>query len=326
MNQKKLLILIPCLNEEQTLPITLSALPKQIEGIAKIEVLVVDDGSTDRTSEVAATLGVQHIVRQAQNRGLAYAFNTGLKVARDLEADYLVNIDADNQYCADDIPRLLAPLMNGQADIVVGERPITNIEHFSPLKKLLQYTGSWVVRKLSGTSVSDAPSGFRAFNRRALFKLYLFNRYSHTLETLIAARNADLRVIGVPIRVNDAVLRESRLMKNMYSYIKRSTATIFRFYLLYNPYAIFLRLSALFALAGFALFARFLYFYLTGSGAGWTQSLIVGAVFLIAAMLGLAVAVLCDIMSVNRELVANVLTELREQHNSNRATARKDEQ
>lgn len=325
MSQKKLLILIPCFNEEHALPITLSALPKQIEGIATIEVLVVDDGSTDKTAEVATSLGVHHIVQQAQNRGLAYAFNTGLKVARDLEADYMVNIDADNQYCAGDIPKLLAPLMSGHADIVVGERPIANIDHFSPLKKALQYAGSWVVRRLSGTSVSDAPSGFRAFNRRAMLRLHIFNRYSHTLETLIAARNVDLRVVGVPIRVNDAVLRESRLMKNMYSYIKRSMATIFRFYLLYNPYAIFLRLSALFALAGSVLFGRFLYFYLTGSGAGWTQSLIVGAVFLIAAMLGLAVAVLCDIMSVNRELVANVLTELREQRNSGYATVKKGE-
>jgi glycosyltransferase involved in cell wall biosynthesis len=300
----------------------LNALPKQIDGITSIEVLVVDDGSTDQTAEVAKGLNVHHVVRQPQNRGLAYAFNTGLTFARDLNVDYLVNIDADNQYRADDIPKLLAPLMSGHADIVVGERPIADIDHFSPLKKTLQYAGSWVVRRLSGTAVADAPSGFRAFNRRAMLRLHLFNRYSHTLETLIAAHNVDLRLIGVPIRINNEVLRESRLMKSMSSYILRSMATILRFYLLYNPYAFFLRFSALFGLVGTVLFGRFLYYYLTGNGSGWIQSLIIGAVFLIAAMLSLSVAVMCDIMSVNRQLVINALTEIREQRSGSPASGK----
>ncbi len=308
----KLIILIPCLNEQETLPVTLAALPSEIPGVGEREVLIVNDGSTDDTVETAKRLGVRHILDLGRRQGLARAFQAGLLEAARLGADYAVVLDADNQYNADDIPVLLEPLERGEADIVVGERPIESIDTFSPIKKALQRIGSWVVRNLSGAPVRDTPSGFRSYNRRAMLRLVVFDEYTYTQESLIAARDAGLRVKGVPIRVNPEVLRESRLIKSVSSYVARSGLTILRSYLLYNT-------AGLLAVAGVGLggvgmlgVGRFFYYFLTGDGDGHVQSLVLSAVLFTAAMLLFVLAVLSEVLRANRRLLQLTLTELRE--------------
>jgi glycosyltransferase involved in cell wall biosynthesis len=308
----RLIVQIPCLNEEESLPTTLAALPRSIEGVDTVEVMVINDGSTDRTVEVARSLGVEHILSFKTNQGLAKAFTAGLREAARLGADYVVNLDADNQYDARDIPKLIEPLREGRADIVVGERPIEAIRHFSFVKKKLQQAGSWVVRRLSKSNVRDSPSGFRAFNRKAMLRLFIFNEYTYTHESLIAAGDSDLKVVGVPIRVNPEVLRPSRLMKSTGRYVWISGRTILRFYLLYNPRTIFNSIGVLAGLLGAFLMVRFLYFYVIGDGAGHVQSVIVGGVFLTASMLSFILAVFSDIMRINRKLMQETLSELRE--------------
>ena len=308
----KLIIQIPCLNEEETLPTTLAALPRSFEGIDTVEVLLINDGSTDRTVEVARNLKVEHILNFKTNQGLAKVFTAGLREAARLGADYVVNLDADNQYDARDIPQLLAPLREGKADIVVGERPIEDIPHFSFIKKKLQQLGSWVVRSLSQSNVRDSPSGFRAFNRRAMLRLFIFNEYTYTHESLIAAGDSDLKVVGAPIRVNPGVMRPSRLMKSAWRYVAISGGTILRFYLLYNPRPIFNTIGVIGGSLGGFLMLRFVYFYLTEGGRGHVQSLIISAVLLTAAMLSFILAVFSDIMRVNRKLLQETLSELRE--------------
>ncbi len=304
--------MIPCLNEEESLPTTLASLPERVPGIDRIEVLVINDGSEDRTVEVAREWGVHHILDFRTHEGLARTFTAGLAQAARLGADYLVNLDADNQYDAHDIPKLLNPLQEDRADMVVGERPIGEIEHFSPLKKALQCFGSWVVRSLSRTTVRDSPSGYRALNRKAMLRLFIFGEYTYTHESLIAAAESDLRVVGVPIRVNPGVLRPSRLMKSTLRYVITSSVTILRFYVLYNPSTLFLGTALSAGLLGSALFIRFFYFYLTAGGQGHVQSLIVGAVLLIAAMLCVILAVFADIMRINRKLTQRVLSVIQE--------------
>ncbi len=308
----KLIVQIPCWNEEKFLPTTLAALPRSFDGIGEVEVLVIDDGSTDQTVQTARNLKVDHVLDFPTHRGLAKAFAAGLSEAARLGADYVVNLDADNQYCADDIPKLLAPLLQEKADIVVGERPIEDIAHFSPLKKKLQKLGSWTVRRLSRAEVQDTPSGFRAYNRRALMRLFILNEYTYTQESLIAAVDSGLHVVGVPIRVNAGVMRPSRLMKNIWHYVSSSAAIIVRFYLLYNPRGVLLGASALTGLFGVTLWVRFLYFYFTGGGQGHVQSLILSVVLLTASMFSFILAVFADIMRTQRLLLQEVLSLLRE--------------
>lgn len=308
----KLIIQIPCWNEEGALPTTLAALPRSVDGIGRVEILIVDDGSTDRTIQTARRLGVDHVLDLKHHQGLAKAFTAGLSKATKLGADYVVNLDADNQYCAEDIPKLLGPLLEGKADIVVGERPIREIEHFSFVKKKLQNLGSWTVRRLSGVDVKDTPSGFRAYNRRAMLRLFIFNDYTYTQESLISATDSGLQVVGVPIRVNPGVMRPSRLMKNIWFYVVSSAGIILRFYLVYNPQGVFLGAAALTGLLGAGLWMRFLYFYFTAGGGGHVQSLLLGGVLLTASMLGFILAVLADIMRTQRRLLQEVLSLMRE--------------
>jgi len=302
-------IQIPCYNEVGTLGITLAQLPKSLPGVEKVEVLIIDDGSTDGTLEVARENGVRHFVVHASNRGLAAAYTSGLKKALDLGADIIVNTDADNQYVGEDIARLVEPLLENRADIVIGTRPIQEIEHFSPLKKILQSLGSWTVRRLSNTTISDAPSGFRAISREAAKRLFVYNRYTYTIETIIQAGLQNLRVVSVPIRTNGP-LRPSRLVKSMGDYVTRSVITMIRIYTIYRPLRFFLFLAALIGLPGLILFIRFLFMYATGHGAGYIQSLTIGTALLTVSVLLCLAGVLADLISVNRRLLEEIRLQL----------------
>src|SRR5919202_3651164 len=279
----KLIIQIPCFNEEEQLPATLADLPRELPGVDQLEWLVVDDGSTDRTVEVARAHGVHHIVRLTNNKGLAAAFQAGLDACLKLGADVIVNTDADNQYDARDIPKLVQPILAGSADMVVGDRQVQTIEHFSPLKKALQRLGSWVVRQASSTTVPDTTSGFRAYNREAALALQVVSKFTYTLETIIQAGKMTVAVDHVPIRTNDK-LRESRLFPSMWTYIRRNGVSIFRIYSMYEPLRVFLTAAALLALGALVVWGRFLVFWLEGDGRGHVQSLILGAVLFNAAV------------------------------------------
>lgn len=302
----KLIIQIPCLNESQTLAVTIAALPREVPGFDSVEWLVVDDGSTDDTAEAARALGVDHVVRHPVNRGLAAAFMTGLDACLHLGADVIVNTDADNQYEARDIPLLTGPVLDGSADMVIGARPIDDTEHFSWIKKKLQRIGSWAVRAASKTTVEDAPSGFRAISRETALRLNVFNAYTYTLETIIQAGLSNLRVASVPIRTNGD-LRPSRLVKSIPSYVRRSLVTILRVFVVYRPVFFFFWPGLLFTLVGAAAMVRFLYHYFLGSGGdGHVQSLVLGALCITLGALMFALAVLADILSVNRKLLERI--------------------
>ncbi|HEU5074898.1 MAG TPA: glycosyltransferase family 2 protein [Polyangiaceae bacterium] len=298
----KLLIQIPCLNEQDSLPVTLRELPTHIDGIDSIEVLVIDDGSSDNTREVARQHGVHHVVGFSNNRGLAAAFMLGIQSCLERGADVIVNTDADNQYHAGDIAKLVEPIVSGSADIVIGARPIETIEHFSLPKKLLQKLGSWVVKRVSGTTVADAPSGFRAMSRQAASSLNVFNRYTYTLETIIQAGQKNLKIISVPIRVN-ADMRPSRLVSSVASYVRKSFFVIVRIFIIYQPFRFFMLLGSLIFMAGATIGMRFVYYYFTSSGAGKIQSLILAAVLLIIGFQTILLAFLADLLSVNRQLL-----------------------
>ncbi|MCP4500246.1 MAG: glycosyltransferase family 2 protein [Deltaproteobacteria bacterium] len=298
----KLIIQIPCYNEEETLHIALAALPREIEGVDVIEYLVIDDGSTDKTAKVARENGVHHVVGFPNNRGLAKGFMLGLRSCLERGADIVVNTDADNQYNADDIPALVKPILDREADIVIGARPISHIEHFSMLKKILQKIGSGVVARISGTKVEDAPSGFRAFSRQAASSLSVFSRYTYTLETIIQAGLRNLHVVNVPVGVNED-LRPSRLVRSIPSYIRKSIITMFRIRILYEPLRFFLGLGALLFLGGLGVGGRFLFQYLQGDGGGHIQSLILAAVLLMMGFQTGLIAFLSDLLSVNRRLL-----------------------
>jgi glycosyltransferase involved in cell wall biosynthesis len=301
----KLIIQIPCLNEEETLAIAIGELPRTVSGFDAVEWLVIDDGSTDGTAELAKRLGVEHVVRHPTNRGLATAFMTGLEACLRLGADVIVNTDADNQYQAADIPLLTAPIIAGRADMVIGARPIDDTEHFSWIKKRLQRLGSWAVRKASRTDIADAPSGFRAISRETALRLNVFNAYTYTLETIIQAGLSNLRVMSVPVRTN-ADLRPSRLVKSVASYVRRSLLTIFRVFLIYRPLAMFFWVATLFLITGTATGLRFVYHYLQGSGAGYIQSVIFTALCLTIGVLMLMMGFIADIISVNRKLLERI--------------------
>lgn len=301
----KLIIQIPCLNEAETLAIALAALPRQVAGFDVVEWLIIDDGSTDDTVEVARACGVDHVVSHTRNQGLARAFMTGLDACIKLGADVIVNTDADNQYNADDIPALTAPVVAGKAGIVVGARPIAAIAHFSPVKKALQRLGSWVVRVASKTDIPDAPSGFRAISSAAARQLVVFNNYTYTLETIIQAGQKNMAITSVPIRVNGD-LRPSRLVKSIPSYIRRSIITIIRIFVVYRPFRFFGWIGALLFGAGLLIGLRFLWKYWLGDGGGHVQSLILAAALLVMGFQTFLVAFLADLLAANRKLLEDV--------------------
>ncbi|MEA4999486.1 MAG: glycosyltransferase family 2 protein [Candidatus Limiplasma sp.] len=306
----KLIIQIPCYNEAETLTIALNDLPRHIEGVDEIEYLIINDGSRDDTVQVARAWGVHHIVNFAQNRGLARGFMAGLDASLRCGADIIVNTDADNQYCGADVEKLVLPVLRGEADIVIGERPIDDIEHFSPLKKRLQHFGSYIVRKASHTDVTDAPSGFRAYSRAAAMSINVINNYTYTLETIVQAGNSRLAVRSVPIRTNPE-LRKSRLFKSMFGYVKRSMVTILRSFMMYNPLKFFGMVGGVLFTAGFLLGLRFLVFVIQGSGAGHVQSLILTSILLLMGVLTWVVGLLADITAANRKILEDVQYRVR---------------
>lgn len=312
----KLIIQIPCLNESGTLGIALAALPRSVPGFSKVEWLIIDDGSTDDTAGLARKLGVDHVIRHPVNRGLAAAFMTGLDACLRLGADVIVNTDADNQYEAADIPQLTAPILAGEADMVIGARPIDETEHFSWIKKKLQRLGSWAVRIASKTDVADAPSGFRAISRETAMRLNVFNAYTYTLETIIQAGVSNLRVTSVPIRTN-ADLRPSRLVKSISSYVQRSLVTIFRIFVIYRPVAFFLWPGLLLTGIGGIAALRFFYLYfVTGNGTGHVQSLILGTLCLLLGALMFMIALLADMITANRKLLERVHVRIQQVEHS----------
>jgi glycosyltransferase involved in cell wall biosynthesis len=306
----KLIIQIPCKDEQDFLPTTLADLPRELPGIDEVEWLVVDDGSTDRTVEVARANGVDHIVRLTNNKGLAAAFMAGLDASLKLGADIVVNTDADNQYKASDIPKLIAPILRGDADMVVGDRVIESIEHFSPLKKQLQRLGSAVVRRASDTNVPDTTSGFRAYNREAALQVTVVSRFTYTLESVIQAGKMLVAVDHVAIGTNPK-LRESRLFPSMWSYVRRNTVSIFRIYSMYEPLRVFMTAAALMGLAAAVIWVRYLILAIEGSGRGHLQSVVVGAVLVIAAVQLAALAVMGDILAGMRTLQQRTLERVR---------------
>lgn len=301
----KLIIQIPCLNEAGTLAIALADLPRQVEGFDTVEWLVIDDGSTDVTAEVARQNGVDHVIRHPVNRGLAVGFMSGIEACLKLGADVIVNTDADNQYRGEDVPRLTAPVLSGEADIVIGARPIDDTAHFSWIKKKLQRLGSWAVRVASKTEVEDAPSGFRAISREAAMRLNVFSAYTYTLETIIQAGQSNLRVASVPVRTNGD-LRPSRLVKSIPSYVKRSLLTIVRVFVTYRPLALFVYAGSVFMAAGLLLGFRFLYFYLLGAGDGHVQSVVLAALCIILAVLLYMMGLIGDLIATNRKLLERI--------------------
>ena len=302
----KLIIQVPCYNEAETLPLTLSALPRSVAGFDSVEWLIIDDGSIDDTARVAKETGADYIVRHTRNQGLARAFMTGIRECVRFGADVIVNTDADNQYDARDIPSLVQPILDGSADMVVGARPIDNISHFSPTKKILQKIGSWVVRTVSRTDIPDAASGFRAIRKDAARELSVFNDYTYTLETLIQAGQKNMAITSVPVRVNQQS-RPSRLIKSIPDYLMRSFITIIRIFIIYQPFLFFSLIGAVLFGAGFLLGLRYLYFFLIGMGSGHIQSLILSSVLLGMGFQTFLVAFMADLLASNRK----ILEELR---------------
>lgn len=301
----KIIIQIPCYNEEKTLPEVFEDLPKQIPGVDHIEYLVINDGSTDKTLDVARKLGVHHILDLGTNHGLATAFLRGVAKCLELGANIIVNTDGDNQYRADCIKDLVKPIVEGRLDIVVGARPIKDIEHFSWMKKILQQWGSRVVRQFSDTNIPDVTSGFRAYSAEAAMRLHLFNRYTYTLETIIQAGHMNMRIGHVPVQVNPKK-RESRLMSSITNYLWRSAAIIMRSYITYKPLRTFFYLSLIPAVFGLAICFRFLYYYLTGNGAGHIQSIILAMILLLISFYLLVLGILADLLAVNRKLLEDM--------------------
>ena len=311
----KLIVQIPCLNESETLATALADLPREVAGFDSVEWLIIDDGSSDGTAEVARRNGVDHVIRHPVNRGLAVGFMTGIEACLKLGADVIVNTDADNQYCAADNPKLVGPILDEEAAIVIGARPIDDTEHFSWVKKKLQRLGSWAVRMASQTDVADAPSGFRAISRDAAMRLNVFNSYTYTLETIIQAGQSNLRISSVPVRTNGD-LRPSRLVKSIPSYVKRSLLTIVRVFVIYRPLALFVYIGSLLMLIGVAAGARFLYFYLAGSGGGHVQSVVFASLFVTLGVLCYMMGLIGDLIATNRKLLERINLQLRQLRSS----------
>ena len=307
-------IQIPCYNEAGTLHITLKELPREVEGFDEVKWLIIDDGSTDNTAEVAKVNGVDHIVRFIKNQGLARAFIAGLNACIKLGADVIINIDADNQYNAADIPKIVEPILEGEADFVIGTRPIDTITHFSLFKKILQKIGSWVVRVVSRTDIPDASSGFRAITRKAAMQLNVFNYYTYTLETIIQAGQKNMAIVSVPVRVNED-LRPSRLVKSIPSYLRNSIVTIMRIIVVYKPFQFFISVGLILFSIGFIIGSRFIFYYITGNGAGHIQSLILASILLGIGFQIMLVAFVADLMAVNRKLMEDMQYRIREIEN-----------
>jgi glycosyltransferase involved in cell wall biosynthesis len=312
-----LIVQVPCFNEADTLPAVIRAIPRQIDGVDRVEILVIDDGSNDSTVRVAQDLGVDHIVRHTNNKGLARAFRTGIDSCLSLGADIIVNTDGDNQYNGQDIVQLIRPILDGTADIVVGDRRTQEVAHFSPLKRLLQRLGSRIVRTLSGTDVPDTVSGFRAISAHAALHLNIVSSFSYTIEMLIQAGRKNLAITSVPIRTN-APTRPSRLFKGIPQFIGRSVATMVRMYAMYKPLATFLSIGAVLFAIGAIPILRFLYFWLEGSGRGHIQSLILGGVLVILGCVTLLIGLVADLINFNRQLIEMTLQKVREMERSSR--------
>jgi glycosyltransferase involved in cell wall biosynthesis len=306
----KLIVQIPCYNEADTLAQTIADIPRRIEGVDAVEILVVDDGSTDRTAEVARELGVEHIVRHTRNRGLARAFRTGLDAALRLGADIIVNTDGDNQYAGRDIPKLCAPILRGEADIVVGDRQTDRIPHFSPLKKRLQRTGSAVVRALSETDVTDVVSGFRALSREAAIHINILSPFSYTVEMVIQAGKKHMAIASVPVDTNPK-LRSSRLFRGIPSFIRDQLTTMVRMYSMYQPLRVFFLIGTVLSLLGAWPIVRFLWFWWIGEGDGHVQSLVIGGVLLMMGFLTFMIGLVADLIHFNRQLIEMVLVRLK---------------
>lgn len=326
INFMKLIIQIPCYNEEHALPIAFKDLPTSIEGIDEIEYLIIDDGSTDDTVNVAKSLGVHHVVSFKQNKGLAAGFMAGIDACLRLGADIIVNTDADNQYFGEDIKKLVKPIMDNQYDIVIGSRPIDDTEHFSEKKKLFQHLGSWVVRKASKTDIPDAPSGFRAYSRSAAMKLNVVNKYTYTLETIIQAGQNKIAITSVPIRTNPEI-RKSRLFKSMYSYMKRSSVTIVRSYMMYSPLKFFCIIGVIIFSIGFILSMRFLVFYLHGDGRGHIQSILLSSLLMLLGFQTFITGFQADLIAANRKLLEDIQYRVRKlDYNSESKTSNSEEE
>ncbi|MDZ7675216.1 MAG: glycosyltransferase family 2 protein [Acidimicrobiales bacterium] len=307
----KLIIQMPCLNEEDQLPVSLPALPREIEGIDEIEWLIIDDGSTDRTVEVARELGVDHVVRLTSNKGLAHAFQAGLDAALKLGADIIVNTDADNQYDAGDIPKLVAPILEGTADMVIGDRDVRSIQHFSVVKKNLQVLGSWVVRQASDTDVPDATSGFRAYNRDAALNLTVVSKFTYTLESLIQAGRSLVAVDHVTVGTNEQ-LRDSRLFGSMWAYVRRNMLAIFRIYTSHEPLAVFSLIGAIIFVLAVGAWSPFLWDWLVnGDRSGHLQSIILGGVLLMASLQVFALGIIADLVAAHRMVTQRTLERVR---------------
>ena len=302
----KLIIQIPCLNEEKTLPLTVRDIPESIDGIETIEILVIDDGSKDRTCEVAGECGVDHIIRLPETVGLAHAFSIGIDACLKRGADIIVNTDGDNQYNGSNIPRLIEPILQGNADMVIGARIIDEVEHFSFIKKILQKLGSWVVRKASGTTIPDVTSGFRAFNREAAMRMNIISEFSYTLESIIQAGNRRISLKHVSISTNKK-LREPRLFKSIWGYLRKSIPTIVRIYTMYQPLKVFLFIGGINFIIGISLSIRFFYHYLQGHSTGHIQSLILSAILILIGFILFMIGLLADLIAGNRKLIENVL-------------------
>lgn len=301
----KLIIQIPCYNEAETLEIALNDLPKQIDGIDEIEYLIINDGSKDKTVEVAKNWGVHYVVNFKQNKGLAKGFMAGLDACLRNGADIIVNTDADNQYCGEDIEKLVRPILNEEADIVIGERPIDEIEHFSVLKKKLQHFGSWVVQKASNTDIPDAPSGFRAYSREAAMKMNVHNEYTYTLETIVQAGRNKIAMTSVPVRTNGE-LRPSRLFNSMFGYVKKSMVTIIRAFIMYKPLRFFSIIGSIIFILGGLLGVRFLIYFIQGFGNGHVQSLILASTLMLLGFQTVMIGLLADIISANRKIIEDI--------------------
>ena len=302
---------IPCLNEETTLPLVLKSIPKKIKNVDNIEILVIDDGSSDKTIEVAKSLGVKHFVRHARNMGLARSFHDGVNYALEHGADILVNTDGDNQYPQGRIADLVAPIIDGHADIVIADRQTSKIAHFSLFKKLMQRFGSWVVNKAAGTDLPDAASGFRAYSRQSLFRLNVITEFSYCMETIIQAGHKRLKIVSIPVETNKKT-RESRLFKNIWQHMLQSGKAILRSYIVYRPYVIFITSGVVFLVLGLIPFVRFTILTLEGDSRGHLQSLIIGTSLITASIVSFALAVIADLLRANRILIEDQLERLKE--------------